>query len=207
MASSQVSYDQLAQYAAGRLAPAEREMIEQALADNPEAAMFVERLKLVAEVVRLDAGNVPPPTTIESARSLFRERQARRPSGDWLSRLRRVAARLSFDSRPQVARAGLRGGGETYQMVFDSDLAEIDLEVAPSGESTSTKRRLRGQIAPHSEARVAAVAVCPPGSDVPVAVAEPDNHGHFDLLTEPGRYDVCIAVESALVVLPDVDIE
>jgi hypothetical protein len=139
---------------------------------------------------------------------LFRERavRARASQSGWLAELKRIVAALVFDSRAQAALPGVRGRAEAYQLSFESDLADVDLEISPP-ESPAAARTIRGQVAPRTADRPGAAALVPAGTPQPVATVEPDAHGMFTVLAEPGHYELLIRLGDRLLVLPHVLVE
>lgn len=200
------TYEQLLAYAAGGLSPAEAALIAAYLAQHAQAAETVRLYQLAHGTLRADDTVSPPDATLAAAQALFREQQARRPQVSWLAGLRQVVAGLVFDSRQQVALAGLRGQHAGYQLTFESDLADVDLEVTPTDGPTAP-RSVRGQIAPHADVRVTHVTLTASDSGETRASAEADEGGMFNLTIAPGRFDLYVAVDGSVLVLSDVEIE
>lgn len=200
------TYEQLLAYAAGDLSPAEADQIAAYLARHPQAAETVRLYRLTRGTLQADDTVRPPEATLAASRALFREQQARRPQVSWLAGLRQVVAALVFDSREQVALAGLRGRHDGYQLTFESDLADVDLEVTPT-DGPQAPRSVRGQVAPHADVQVTHVTLTAPDSGEARASAEADESGMFNFIIAPGHFDLYVAVNGSVLVLSDVEIE
>lgn len=206
MNDKRLSYEELVAYAAGELDPARSAEVAALLAGDVSARRVITRLEALLALARADDSTEPPQNVAEQARALFRERAQPTPAGtDWLTALRRIAAELVFDSRPRAALAGLRGATANYQLAFESELADVDLEVR-SGEGTAP-RVVQGQVSVRGELPVKALAFAPAGSLEPTAHSSPDKHGMFKTELEPGKYDVFVSIQDTVVVLSDVVIE
>ncbi len=205
MAKHRIPYERLLAYAAGELSGNEAAEVQAALASDSELAATVERLCTVIPLMRTDDSQDAPPETITAAKALFRApRGLERPS--WLEQLRRIVGALTFDSRPQVALAGLRGRSDTYQLTYESAPADVELEVAV--DSTDRAHRcVRGQVSAHGEVGADAVALTAAGTLKPLALAIPDAHGVFRLVIPPGRFDLFVSLRESMVVLSNVEIE
>ncbi len=118
-----------------------------------------------------------------------------------------VAATLIFDGAAPVP--GFRSGGSgdaTVRMAYSSPVGALDLEIRHVAPGPG--RAVRGQFAALTgdlPRRVYLLRVDEAGHE-PLD-AEVDSTGRFALLTGPGRYDVVVRCERALVTLCDVNME
>lgn len=211
MTSPGDSYEELLAYVARELPADEAAHLAARLERDPDAARTVHLLRLLLDASRVGAD--PPAASVAAAKALYRDRVARAASrsaaGAW-SALRRIAATLLFDSRATPAFAGSRGAASGYQMTFESELGEIDIDVAGAAPGAS-EGVIRGQLVrpgpgPASASTSATVAVAAPGQFRPLSAADIDAEGMFTLRAPPGRYDLLVAWGDGVVVLPDVDV-
>ncbi|MCH8881281.1 MAG: hypothetical protein IID34_15550 [Planctomycetes bacterium] len=120
----------------------------------------------------------------------------------------RMIAELVYDSRPQVALAGVRGAATAYQLAFESERADVDLEVEPDADAGSGLRRISGQITLSRESdEVRSVAFVSPGTSEVASTIKPDEHGVFGVTVASGKYDLVITLSDTQVVLANVEIE
>lgn len=201
MPTQPITYEQLVAYAAGELEPALIPMVESHVAIDPEAAETVRLYRQVRATGRTDDSIAPPTATLEAAKALMAERLARRPRVGLLESLKRIVAELAFDSRPRLAVAGLRGATESYQLSFECPAATVDLEVERFVDGGQVRFRLMGQVTPTSDAAVGTVALSAPGAFEPIATTDADERGVFSMTTQPGRFDVLVMVDDAVIVL------
>lgn len=203
MRDNKLTYDQIIDYAAGRGSAEERAAVAARLADDPERAATARLLTRAFAVARSDDSVAPPESTLAAAKALFRERRARAAPPALLAGLRQMLAALVFDSRAAGALAGVRGSGAVYQLAFESEVADVDLEVAAAG---AEMRQLRGQVTAHDDATIQGIAVVAKGApDVSTTVA-PDARGTFVVTVKPGRYDLYITIGETKLVVSDLEI-
>lgn len=202
MPSHPVPYERLIAYAADELDEPEAAAVASHLATCAECAATLARFRTVRAVLRSDDSEAPPAATLVRARGLFAQRRPA-PEANWLQR---VLARLTFDSRAGPALVGARGIGRGYQLAFESDVADVDLELEPGEEPAGDRWRLLGQVAVHEDAPVAAVRLASPGTTTPVVQTTADEHGLFTLQAPLGRYDLLVSLPRVLLVLPDIEI-
>ncbi len=202
-----VPYERLIAYAVGKLPRAEADLVEAFLARNPEAAQTVERFRQTLASLNADDSVAPPTDTLERAKALFAERRVPReaPSLSWIEQLQRTVAALIFDSRPQLALAGFRGGSDEYQLGYETDDVAIDIEVAPATDDD--RRTLMGQVSASAESRAECVVLSSPGSFEPITMATPDSSGIFELNSESGVFDLLVAVGDRLIVVPNLEVQ
>lgn len=129
------SFTTIADWVDGRLDADAAAAVEQALAaGDARTTSAVAWLRTFREV----SGELPleaPPTRVRYyLRRRFDERTQRPAARGALAR--RLLAALVFDSRTEVAAAGLRGGdadGETVHLAFRSDAGDVLLDLTPNG--------------------------------------------------------------------------
>jgi hypothetical protein len=96
--------------------------------------------------MRIDDVESAPASLIKSAKDMFRNRGANREP----SRLARLLAALTFDSLTAKPAFGLRSGATAgRQLVYSTEMADIDLHVSPQ----SAEWEIAGQILGSSESR------------------------------------------------------
>lgn len=203
-----VPYERLIAFAAGRLPTAEAELVEAWLAKNPEAAASVRRFQEFKRLRLADDSVAVPESTLASAKELFadRVRRSEQHALSWMEKLERIVAKLILDSRPQVSLAGFRGGGDEYQLAYETDDVEVDLEIEPTDDAD--ERRVMGQVSVITgDGATKCIVLSEPGSFEPVTMAEPDAHGMFELKATPGTFDLLLAVGETLVVVPNVEVQ
>lgn len=216
MNDRRVSYERLIAYAAGDLDSAAADFVRGHLEQSLEAAAVVERFRTVVETLRADDSQAPPADVMARAKALFADRRvAATPS--LLETAIRVIAELVHDSRLRALSAsdgsqpaplaGVRGAATAYQLTFESERADVDLEVEPEEIGGSSLLRISGQITPRDEADVIrTVAFVAPGTTEIASTIKPDQHGVFSLTIASGKYDLLITVSDTQVVLPNVEI-
>lgn len=196
-------YERLIAYAAGELAPLEATAVERELAQDAAAAATVARFRRAMTAVRDDRSESPPAAALAAAKALFRPA----PAGPSLfDRLRRVLADLVYDSRTQPALVGVRGGGSTYQLTYESGMGEIDVQVETAPGGDAAPRRLIGQVTLNEPAAFGRVVITAPGTEETIASASIDAGGVFSLTTGAGNFDLWIALGDAVIVVPGVDV-
>ncbi|TWT40458.1 hypothetical protein RAS1_41680 [Phycisphaerae bacterium RAS1] len=195
-------------YLLGELTEAEAAEARRAIAADPELTATVARWGAILDAGRSDRSVAPPPATMAAARELFARRSARATASTaagWLERLRRVIADCTFDSRAQLATVGLRGAADQYQLAYESELADVDLEVQRCGEQSA--RRVMGQVTLRTGAAPAAVLLTEHGDPTVVTETTADEHGAFSLDIAAGCFDLLVAVGDECVVLPSIEIQ
>jgi hypothetical protein len=128
--SPHISFTELADIADKQSQPAAKTL--EHLATCSHCAKELQTLRQAIGLMRIDDVESAPASLIKSARDMFRGRGANREP----SRLARVLAALTFDSLTAKPAFGLRSGATTgRQLVYSTELADIDLRVSPqSGE-------------------------------------------------------------------------
>ncbi len=128
--SPHISFTELADIADKQSQPA-AETLEH-LATCSHCAKELQSLRQAIGLMRNDDVESAPASLIKSAKDMFRGRGANREP----SRLARVLAALTFDSLTAKPAFGLRSGATAgRQLIYSTELADIDLRVSPqSGE-------------------------------------------------------------------------
>lgn len=115
-------FELLLDYQEGRTASTETARIREHLAAGcTECTRELQWMGKTTRTLR-DAGNVVVPASLlERSRALFRERFPAPQRSSWLPQ-------LIFDSRQQVAMAGVRGAGSaSFQLIYRTDAFDIEL--------------------------------------------------------------------------------
>lgn len=130
------SFTTIADWVDGRLDPATASTVEQALAAGDarttSAVAWLRSFREVSAQLPLEA---PPVRVRYYLRRRFDEHARRPPERGAVAR--RLLAALVFDSRTEVATAGVRAGdvdSETVHLAFRSDAGDVLLDLTPSGE-------------------------------------------------------------------------
>lgn len=210
MSRQSVAFETLVAYAAGELEPKEAAEVERHLAAHPMDAETARRLQSAVAVLRSDESIAPPAETLAAAKALFRERatqQQQQPESNWLSNLQRFVADVVFDSRLRPAVSGMRGAQTGFQLSFEHELADVDIEVQPVKDGPPQTRVIRGQVSPHGDATVSQVMLTEPGGHTTLASAAPDETGMFKLQVTAAEVDVLVTLGDRLLVVPDVRLE
>ena len=128
--SPHISFTELADIADGKSQPAAKTL--EHLATCSPCAKELQTLRQAIGLMRIDDVENAPANLIQSAKQIFRSRGANREP----SRLARVLAALTFDSLTAKPAFGLRSAATAgRQLVYSTELADIDLRVSPqSGE-------------------------------------------------------------------------
>ncbi len=211
MSSAKVNYEQLIAYAAGELSPEQAAQVQAYLRANPRAGDPIALYKQAQAAVQTDQSAAPPAELVAKAKAIF----ATSPSelaATWLDHLQQLIADLVFDSRAQPALAGYRGPATTFQLSFECDAANIDLEAEPivgvgATPSEPAQWRIMGQVDWQGASSPAQIAMVDPGTENRVAEAIADEHGMFNLEAPAGRYDVLVQVDDKVVVLRNIEIQ
>jgi len=206
MAPITLTDEVLVDYAAGTLDENQRQAVEAALQEQPEARATVERYRTAAVAVATDDTVEPPAHVIEQARAIFQP--APRSAGrHWLDVVDAVVAKVVFDSRRQPAGTRVANTGRTVQVTYATDDVEVDLQASRSRGADGARWRVMGQFACESEQDELEYAVFAAGSTEPVVE---DTHGveePFTVELPSGRYEVRARIGGAVIVLPELVLE
>ena len=205
MSDHPIDDEALLAFAGDEFDPAAAAVVAVHVAACPACAATIARYRLVRATLRADDSSVPPLPAVARAKGIFGRHRRAAPL-DLVSPLRRIVARLTFDSQGGFAPAiaGFRGGNARH-LAFESDEAEVDLQVEPPAESGAPWQIL-GQITADPGAPATRVALAPAGENRAVVEVELDEHGFFILTATPGRYDVSIRLPDSMLVLPDLEV-
>ncbi len=211
MSSAKVNYEQLIAYAAGELSPEQAGQVQAYLAANPKAAEPIALYKQAQAALQADQSAAPPAELVAKAKAIFASSPSE-PAATWLDHLQQLIADLVFDSRAEPALAGYRGPATTFQLSFECEAANIDLEAEPitsAGATTPDQMRWRimGQVDWQEAPSPVQIAVVEPGSKNPLAEAIADEHGMFEVEVPAGRFDVLFQADDKVVVLRDIEIQ
>lgn len=202
-----ISDEQLIAYASGDLNSDDAAVVAAYVRQDPRARATVQAWRSAASTWRTDDSAAPSDQAVARVKSLFAERPApiAPPQLSWLEIVDRVLAALVFDSRSQLALEGFRGTTEVIRLSFTCELGDVDLEVlAPDGLG-DTRSRVIGQMSPTAQ-KADHVALCRPGTRAVAADGPVLPDGTFELLVEPGVYDLLLHVAGRVLTIPSVDL-
>jgi len=186
--SPHINFTELADIADEQSQPAAETRLH--LTTCSHCAKELHTLRQAIGLMRIDDVDNAPASLIKSAKAMFRNRGANREP----SRLARVLAALTFDSLTAKPAFGLRSGTTTgRQLVYSTEMADIDLRVSPQ----SGEWEIAGQILGSSESRGNVKLV----SDTFSASAD------LNELAEFGFQSVPSGIYTMLVHLPELEIE
>ena len=207
MPSHPIAFEKLLSFISGQLHADEADAVAAHVAGCPACGAIVARFREVQAVVRASAEAAPSAAVLARAKALFvppRPVPGPPPRPSFGDVIRRVIGELSFDSRGAFALGGVRGSMSGYQLAFESEEADVDLQIEPPDDE-GAGWRLLGQVDPHDAGPVGAVELMPVGGERGVA-AEIDAHGVFALRTPPGHYDLVVRRAEVELVLPGLEI-
>jgi hypothetical protein len=212
MTDHQAKIERLLAYAAGELPQAEVADMQKMIATDAELRRLQRLVEFVGRTLREDDSVAPPADVVARAKALFQQMRPA-PAGavrsrvqEWLEALDRVVAALTFDSRARAALAGFRGTAELVRLSFESDLAEIDLELNPREEGGEMRMSIIGQISSTDEAGGSPVVLTETGTHRAVAQTVCDQGGLFEVTIERGRYDLHVRLPSGVVSAMEIEL-
>jgi hypothetical protein len=127
-----IPFRQLSDYVSGDLPLVERVDVEAHVAVCSRCAAELAELERLIELMRSDLGEDAPPHVIKRALKLFRTRSRPQTTS---SDLRRLLAVLHFDSIGLTPAFGVRSGKPgARQLLFSTNVNEIDLRIEPAGQ-------------------------------------------------------------------------
>lgn len=207
MCSHPISYEQLIKYAADELRGSEAAAVAAHIAGCGECRATVSRYHAMRTAMNSIQSTPPPPVTLARAQALFANRQLPiQPIPSELPMFRHLVARLVFDSRSETMLTGVRGAGNSYHVLFESEVAEVDLQIEPLEEQEGTGWQILGQVGLDEPPSRSPVALVPSGATLPVVEVDADERGLFTLRAKEGRYDLLIHLVSALLIVPELEI-
>lgn len=213
MTDHEVKIERLLAFAAGELPEPEAKEMQTMIASDAELLRLHKLIDAVRRVLREDDSVAPPAAVVARAKALFRELRPapaastlRSRLEEWLAALDRVVASLTFDSRTRPALAGFRGTAELVRLSFESDLAEIDLELNPEQDHGQTRVSIFGQVTATDDPGGASVLVTSAGTHDAIAQTVCDQGGLFEVTVQRGRYDFHVRLPSGVVSAMEIDI-
>ena len=128
-----IPYRQLSDYVAGDLPLVDRVDVDAHIAACSRCAAELAELERIIELMRNDLSEDAPPDVIKRALKLFRARSQQNTSSDFRQR---VLAVLHFDSIGLAPAFGVRSGKPgARQLLFSTNVNEIDLRIEPAGQA------------------------------------------------------------------------
>ncbi|RMF75709.1 MAG: hypothetical protein D6744_13115 [Planctomycetota bacterium] len=204
----QFSFDDLIHYAAGDLDETTSAAVEAYLRGaGARHAGDIRRIRAAIQTMRTDDSRDPSPAAIERYKAIFKRAAATNQPESWLEGAVRVVASLLFDSRSAPATAGYRGAGQAVQLAFESDAADIEMELEPVEGSDGARWHVTGQVTTDEPPNIVRIGCCRPGEETPVVVAAADPHGGFSFEIERGAYNLIVRVDDRVVVIEDFRVE
>jgi hypothetical protein len=204
-------------WALGELGEAEAAGFAARLAGSPALARQAEGVRKLVESMQRTGFDAPPAGL--RARAIEAMQRVSAPGlvarlasalGETLDGLGREAARLVFDgvNRPELA--GFRGSGVERHLAYSCEAGEIDMEVIDEAQgagegSSGGGRRLRGQIAANGAGALAVFLLDSRGEGL-LARAKPDARGRFEIVCEPGVFDLVVRFPETLVTVSSVEV-
>ena len=205
MAIQKLTHETLIAYAAGELAPERVAEVEAVLRQSAGDVRRLERIRRMIDSMRIDDSVAPPAEALSRAKAIFQPSQ--RPFWcDWLDQLDTILANLRFDSRKTPALAGYRGTASAIQISFESEAADVDLELLPPAAAGTTQWTVMGQISTEKSLSEVQVALVSSADDTINLDIHPDEHGVFSAQTQPGEYDLLIRFSDVVLRLADITI-
>ncbi len=205
MSSHPVPYERLIDYAADDLNDLEAAAVAGHVATCRECAATVSRYRAVRRVLSSAETLAPSLAALARARALFRHTQPSVQAGR-LQGLLPVVARLAFDSLKGPVLIGVRGTGNPRHILFESEVADVDLQMERVTEHGETVWHIIGQVGLDEPPPVIPVALVRTGSALPSVELDADEHGIFSIQAVEGHYALHVRLPSTLLILPDLEI-
>jgi hypothetical protein len=128
-----IPFRTLSDYVAGDLPLVERVDVETHVAACSRCAGELAELERLIQLMRTDLGEDAPPRVIKRALKLFRAKSQQKNTSSDLRH--RVLAVLHFDSIGLAPAFGVRSGKPgARQLLFSTNVNEIDLRIEPAGQ-------------------------------------------------------------------------
>src|SRR5688500_11878109 len=128
-----IPFDILSDYISGDLPLLERVDLEAHIAACSRCAGELAGLESLIQMMRNDLSEDAPPDVIKRALKLYRERSQQNTASDFRQR---VLAVLHFDSIGLAPAFGVRSGKPgARQLLFSTNVNEIDLRIEPAGQA------------------------------------------------------------------------
>ena len=209
MAERSYEFGTLLAFALGELDSSVAADLQAAATRDAELSRSIARVRNVLATLRAEGAAAPPAEVIAKAYQIARRETvgAAHETESWLEQLQRIIAALVFDSRATPALAGLRGAGEGFQVAYETETADIDLQVQPNDAVSEGPWVVLGNISNDGDAAPADVALLSIENNTPVATTQADAHGNFRMAAAGGKYNVGIRIGSQVIILPDIQME
>lgn len=200
--------DALIEYALDEADAQTRELAEREIASSNNARRFVERVRAAAAALREQTMHQPPAWLVERVKSRFAKTGTEEHAPDALGDLRRVIARLIFDSRAKASLAGFRASttAASFQLLYESEAGEVDLRLTPARSAEETLWEIRGQATAADQTTPDRVVLTPADNDADAITAEPDDRGRFRLAAVTGQYELTVRFQTGTLVVPSLHV-
>ncbi|MDP9364166.1 MAG: hypothetical protein M3Q10_08065 [Chloroflexota bacterium] len=206
MSGHDLSYQQLIDYAADDLEGQDAAPVAAHLAACAECSATVARYRAMRRALASAELVAPPAATMARAKALFTLERGASPPGQSFEVLDRVIARLAFDSRRSLSMSGVRSAGTNFHLMFEEDLADVNLQIERLSEREGDAWQILGQVTVDEASSQFVIGLVPVQGSRPIVEAETDENGFFTVQAVEGRYDLHIRLSSALMILPGVDV-
>ncbi len=204
-----IPYHELVAFAAGEVEGPRAAEIQVLLARDPAAARTVQRYRAALSSVPEN----PPAHAVTRAVEIYDPARFAGVAPSPIEQVVDLVARLIFDSRAELAPAGLRSPTASFHLTYaltgldDGSEAQLELEAEPADDDDDGRNwRLVGQISPARPLSLTRVMLFRLGTTTAVAEADVDERGVFMVSAEPGRYDLHFRGARTNVVASDVRI-
>ncbi len=209
MTERPIPIEQLTAYALGELGPEDSARVRSRLDRSPEGRAFVESTLQLVKTMQADDSCEPSAAVIRRAVALIRDRHRTSPVESLLQGTQHaieIVARLAIDTFAQPTLAGFRGTSESRHLMFQSDAAEIDVQITPHEGGQPGSRTIRGQVASLSGISAEAVLWRAEGAGTPAVRTPLDANGSFKLECELGAYELVAVLPGTIVRVPTITI-
>ncbi len=190
--SRHLSLEHIMDFAEGRLASEAEANAQTHISGCKRCTGELLETQRIMHLMRTDDLEDAPPHVIARAVRLMRSKQAEP------SLLRRVTARLNFDSFASQPAFGMRSGQPTArQMLFNADDHDLDVRIIPSGDAWSVAGQVLG---PSTNGQVALRGIT-------TVEAQINELSEFALPPVPaGTYTLDLRVGDIAIEIPDLEL-
>lgn len=205
---SKLDVDRLAALASGDLAPEEALAAEAEAERSAEASSALAVMRTVIAALRTDDSTEPTATSLQRAKAVFARMRAGQAQRSWLDGIVESIAKLVHDTRAQPALAGFRGAADGYQLTFEANELEIDLQIEQSSGSADDGAlcQVIGQVSTPTGPGAKSIAFTAPGTRESLAEIATDSRGVFSIALPRGRYDLLVEGSGGVVVVSGLDV-
>jgi hypothetical protein len=205
--SESPQFSQLIDWLEGRLSEEEARAVAEQLGNASEATQadlaWLRTFHQASQTIKLAS---PPPEVRDILKRRFADyAETRRGPGFF----RQLLANLTFDSRTQLATAGLRSAateGQQRQLIYSTEMAEIALNIQPHPHEQSLD--LTGQVFLVAEVAQNALSVQLLLDATPIRLATTDELGEFAFEAVPaGEYKIVVSAGQFEVLIPSVPVQ